>query len=118
MVSARSSRIWGINRICTECYKSFLARNPLIKRCEECKKDDFFDNNTEEFDEKEAERVNHLKALSSLVLDKAEEELLVEPFQFETAQSEGFGETKHRSKQLEQSYLDQLGNILRNEVWE
>lgn len=106
MVSTRQSRIWGINKICSVCYKSFLARNPKIKRCDECRKEDYFDDNTAITDGDSIISPVHNKKLSifiSTVCDvlykEAEEKL-----------SSNITRTEHLS-------LDKLSDSIRKELW-
>lgn len=104
MVSNRQSRVWGINRICSICYKSFLARNPLTKRCDECRKDDFFDNNTE-FD-------NILPMSESI----SEDNSVIDSEVYKVAEAKLLA--RFRLTKAEQKILDKFSNVMRKEVWE
>ena len=108
MVSKRQSRIWGINKICSICYKSFLGENPIVKRCDECRKEDYFDNNTEltKPDSNELKKIDYFASTLSdndLLYKEAEDKLLSKY------------PSRTRSKQL---ILDKFSDVIRNEVWE
>lgn len=107
MVSKRQSRVWGINRICSICYKSFLARNPLVKRCDECRKDDFFDDNTEPIEPDSTEHHNKIDHFASTL---SNEELLFK-------EAEEYVLARFRLTATERKSLNKLGDTIRTEVW-
>ncbi len=102
MVSKRQSRVWGINRICSVCYQSFLARNPLAKRCDECRKDDFFDDNTEFIEPVSIENSDKQDNDDDLLYQQAEESLL----------------SRFRLTAANRRSLRNLGDTIRKEVWD
>lgn len=107
MVSTRQSRIWGINKICSICYKSFLARNPRIKRCDECRKEDYFDDN------KELDDV--LAMLESLPATKHEIDAADNSL-YKEAEDKLFSKYVSYTR-TERLYLDKLSDVIRKELW-
>ncbi len=109
MVSKRQSRVWGINRICSVCYQSFLARNPIVKRCDECMKDDFFDDNTEFIELDLTERNNKTDYFASTLLSSGE--LLYK-------EAEEYILSRFRLTATERKSLNNLSDVMRKEIWE
>ncbi|KKM87693.1 hypothetical protein LCGC14_1266360 [marine sediment metagenome] len=108
MVSKRQSRVWGINRICSVCYQSFLARNPIVKRCDECMKDDFFDENTESIEPDSTEHNNKIDYFASTL---SSEELLYK-------EAEEYVLSRFRLTATERRSLNNLSDVMRKEIWE
>jgi len=84
-----------------------LARNPLVKRCDECRKDDFFDDNTEFIEPVLEEHNNKIDYLAStlssdkLLYEEVEESLL----------------SRFRLTATDRKSLNKLSDVMRSEVW-
>lgn len=113
MVSKRQSRVWGINKICLECYQSFLARNPLVKRCDECMKDDFFDDNTEFIEPVSSARLDneHNNKIDCFDSTLSNNELLYE-------EVEGSLLSRFRLTATDRKSLTNFSKTMRKEIWE